>query len=50
MKGKSGKRLLDYCSIIVWIRVQEIDFDMQQIIVQDCKRKKDRVTMLPDIV
>jgi len=32
------------------LRVKDVDFDMNQITVRDGKGKKDRVTMLPEIV
>ena len=32
------------------LRVKDVDFDMNQITVRDWKGKKDRVTMLPEIV
>jgi integrase len=34
----------------VRLRVKDIDFEMNQIIVRDGKDKKDRVTVLPEIV
>jgi integron integrase len=39
----SGLRLLECCRL----RVQDIDFGMNQIVVRDGKGAKDRVTMLP---
>lgn len=32
------------------MRVKDVDFDYQQIAVRDGKGKKDRLTMLPEIV
>src|SRR5262249_61693126 len=39
-------RLLDYCRL----RIQDIDFARNQIVVRGGKRDKDRVTMLPAVV
>ena len=39
----SGLRLLECCRL----RVQDIDFGMNQIVVRDGKGAKDRVTILP---
>lgn len=39
----SGLRLLEACRL----RVQDLDFEMHQLIVRDGKGAKDRVTMLP---
>jgi integrase len=41
----SGLRLLECCRL----RVQDIDFGMNQILVRDGKGAKDRVTMLPGV-
>ena len=40
----SGLRAIE----VLRLRVKDIDFDMNQIIVRDGKGKKDRATMLPD--
>ena len=40
----SGPRAIE----VLRLRVKDIDFDMNQIIVRDGKGKKDRATMLPD--
>ena len=42
----AGLRLME----CVRLRVKDVDFEMNQITVRDGKGKKDRVTMLPDIV
>jgi integrase len=42
----AGLRLLE----CLWLRVQDIDFGTNQIVVREGKRNKDRVTMLPAIV
>ena len=42
---RSGLRLLECCRL----RVQDIDFGMNQILVRDGKGAKDRVTMLPGV-
>lgn len=42
----AGLRLME----CLRLRVKDIDFDMNQITVRDGKGKKDRVTMLPEIV
>ena len=42
----AGLRLME----CVRLRVKDIDFDYRQITVRDGKGKKDRVTMLPEIV
>src|SRR5437870_997443 len=42
----SGLRLLECCRL----RVQDVDFGMNQIIVRDGKGAKDRVTVLPAVV
>ncbi len=42
----AGLRLME----CLRLRVKDIDFDMNQIAVRDGKGKKDRVTMLPEIV
>lgn len=34
----------------VRLRVQDVDFNMDQIIVRDGKGRKDRITMLPEVV
>jgi integrase len=41
----SALRLLECCRL----RVQDIDFAMNQIVVRDAKGAKDRVTMLPAV-
>jgi integron integrase len=41
----SGLRLLECCRL----RVQDVDFAMNQIIVRDAKGAKDRVTILPTV-
>lgn len=42
----SGLRLLEACRL----RVQDVDFDMRQIMVRDGKGAKDRITMLPTTI
>ena len=42
----AGLRLME----CLRLRVKDVDFDMNQITVRDGKGKKDRVTMLPEIV
>src|SRR5262245_6997315 len=42
----SGLRLLE----ALRLRVKDLDFSYSQIVVRDGKRKKDRVTILPDTV
>jgi integrase len=42
----AGLRLLECC----WLRVKDIDFAANQIVVRDGKGEKDRVTLLPDAV
>jgi len=42
----SGLRLMECCRL----RVQDIDFGYQQILVRDGKGRKDRVTLLPERV
>jgi len=41
----SGLRLLECCRL----RVQDVDFAMNQIVVRDAKGAKDRVTILPTV-
>ncbi len=41
----SGLRLLECCRL----RVQDVDFAMNQIVVRDAKGAKDRVTVLPTV-
>jgi integron integrase len=42
----AGLRLLECC----WLRVKDVDFAANQIVVRDGKGEKDRVTLLPDAV
>jgi integron integrase len=42
----SGLRLLECCRL----RVQDVDFATNQIVVRGAKRDKDRVTMLPAVI
>jgi integron integrase len=42
----AGLRLMEYLRL----RVKDVDFGMNQLTVRDGKGKKDRVTMLPEIV
>ena len=42
----TGLRLME----CLRLRVKDVDFDMNQLTVRDGKGKKDRVTMLPEIV
>jgi integrase len=42
----AGLRLLE----CLRLRVQDIDFEYNQIIIRDAKGQKDRVTVLPEIV
>ena len=41
----SGLRLLECCRL----RIQDLDFGMNQIVVRDAKGAKDRVTVLPAV-
>ena len=42
----SGLRVME----CVRLRIKDVDFGYRQIVVRDGKGKKDRVTMLPDII
>jgi integron integrase len=42
----AGLRLLECCNL----RVQDVDFDLGQIVVRSGKGDKDRITLLPEIV
>ena len=42
----AGLRLLE----CLRLRVQDIDFEYEQLVIRDGKGKKDRITILPDIV
>ncbi len=41
----SGMRLME----VIRLRIQDVDFERQQILIRDGKGRKDRVTMLPTV-
>ena len=47
---KSPVKLLDKVRQCIRLRVKNIDFAMNQIVVRDGKGKKDRITVLPEVV